>query len=145
MNGGIFMELDLAKEQLPSTQTKVNDNTPDHINQQIERETEASVNYYKGQSAGDIRARIEELEHEWDTERVLEVNMASIALASSLLALGANKKWAYLSGAVSVFMIQHAVQGWCPPLSIIRRMGIRTVNEINREKKALENLLNKPQ
>lgn len=139
------MELELAKEQLPSTQTKVNENTPDYINQQIERETEASVNYYKRQGENEIRQRIEELEHEWDTERVLEVNMASIALASSLLALGSNKKWAYLSGAVSVFMIQHAVQGWCPPLSIFRRMGIRTLDEINREKKALENLLNKPE
>jgi hypothetical protein len=138
------MELDLAKEQLPSTQTKVNDNTPDYINQQIERETEASVNYYKRQGEGAIRGRIDELEHEWDTERVLEVNMASIALSSSILALAANKKWAFLSGAVSIFMIQHALQGWCPPLTIIRRMGVRTVNEINREKKALENLLKKP-
>lgn len=138
------MELDLAKEQLPSTQTKVNDNTPDYINQQIERETEASVNYYKRQGESAIRGRIDELEHEWDTERVLEVNMASIALGSSILALAANKKWAFLSGAVSIFMIQHALQGWCPPLTVIRRMGVRTLNEINREKKALENLLKKP-
>ena len=138
------MKLDLAKEQLPSTQTTVTDNTPDHINQQIERETEASVNYYKRQGENEIRGRIEELEHEWDAQRVLEVNMASIALSSSLLALGVNKKWAFLSGAASIFLIQHSLQGWSPPLAIIRRLGIRTADEIKREKKALENLLNKP-
>ncbi|MGM0897986.1 MAG: DUF2892 domain-containing protein [Bacillota bacterium] len=139
------MELDLAKEQLPSTQSTVNDKTPDYINQQIERETEASVNYYKRQSDDEIQARIEELDREWDTARLLEVNMASIALASSLLAVGANRKWAYLAGVSSAIIIQHALQGWTPPIAIFRKMGIRTIDEINREKKALKNLLNKPE
>lgn len=139
------MQLDLTKEQLPSTNTKVNAYTPDHINQQIERETEASVNYYKRQSDEEIRDRIEELDREWDAERLAEVNMASITFVSSLLALNVNKKWAVLSGTASLFLIQQALQGWSAPLSIFRRLGIRTINEINREKKALENLLNKPE
>lgn len=139
------MELDLAKEQLPSTKSKVNDRTPDHINQQIERETEASVNYYKRQGEQEILARIKELDHEWDTERLLEVNMASIAFISSLLAVRANRKWAFLAGASNAVLIQQALQGWTPPIAIFRSMGVRTVAEINREKKALQNLLNKPE
>ncbi len=139
------MELDLAKEQLPSTQTTVNDKTPDHINQQIERETEASVNYYKRQDDSTIRERIEELDQEWNTDRVLAVSMASVALASTALAVGTNKKWAFLSGIAGVLMVQNAAQGWTPPLALIRKAGVRTPNEISREQKALENLLNKPE
>ncbi|MBU9674396.1 DUF2892 domain-containing protein [Planococcus sp. CP5-4] len=139
------MELDLAKEQLPSTQSKVNDHTPDHINQQIERETEASVNYYKRQDKNEIQTRIKELDHEWDTERLLKVNMASIAAISAVLAVRANRKWALLAGASSAVIIQHALQGWTPPIVLFRQMGIRTVDEINREKKALQNLLKKPE
>lgn len=126
---------------LPSTQTKVNRATPDHINQQIERETEARINVFKRMEPGAIRERISKLEHEWDTERVLEVTAASLVLSSSVLALTADKKWAFLSGTVSAFMLQHALQGWCPPLHLIRRMGVRTMNEIDLEKQALENLL----
>lgn len=139
------MELDLAKEQLPSTQSKVNDHTPDHINQQIERETEASVNYYKRQGESEIRTRINELDHEWDTERLMKVNMASVAAVSALLAVRSNRKWALLAGASSAAIIQHALQGWTPAIVIFRKLGVRTVDEINREKKALQNLLNKPE
>lgn len=34
----------------------------------------------------------------------------------------------------------HSLQGWCPPLPIIRRMGIRTAEEITKEKDALRKL-----
>lgn len=139
------MELDLAKEQLPSTQSKVSDHTPDYINQQIERETEASVNYYKRQGKNEIQTRINELDHEWDTERLMKVNMASIAAISALLAVRANRKWALLAGVSSAAIIQHALQGWTPAIAIFRKMGVRTVDEISREKKALQNLLNKPE
>jgi hypothetical protein len=32
----------------------------------------------------------------------------------------------------------HAVQGWCPPVPVLRKMGIRTRSEIDREKFALK-------
>ena len=34
--------------------------------------------------------------------------------------------------------MQHALQGWCPPLPVLRRLGFRTQNEIERERYALE-------
>ena len=34
-------------------------------------------------------------------------------------------------------MIQHALQGWCPPLAVLRRLGFRTAKEINEERFAL--------
>jgi len=38
------------------------------------------------------------------------------------------------------FLFQHAVQGWCPPVPVFRRMGVRTRKEIDREKYALKAL-----
>lgn len=128
-------------DQLPSTKSRIAMNTPESINGEIERQIEANVNYFKRQDKETIERRINHLDQEWDTERVLELNMASIALVSSLLGLTVNKKWMYLSGAVSAFMLQHAIQGWCPPLPLIRKLGVRTIDEINLEKQALQNLL----
>lgn len=128
-------------EAMPPTKTKVNEHTPEHINQEIQKEIRERVKFYQNQDAKTITERLNKLDHEWDTERVLETNMASIALVSSLLGLSGKKNWMMLSAGVSVFMIQHAVQGWCPPLAIIRRFGVRTAAEINQERSALQKLL----
>ncbi len=34
---------------------------------------------------------------------------------------------------VAAFLLQHALQGWCPPLPLLRRLGIRTAAEIHDE------------
>jgi hypothetical protein len=36
--------------------------------------------------------------------------------------------------------MQHALQGWCPPLPLLRRLGVRTQQEIERERYALKAL-----
>lgn len=127
----------------PPTTTKVKLNTDDQINNDIEQKTAHNINNYYGKTEGEIDKRIKELNYEWDTERVLELNFASIVLISSLLGLLGNKKWMALSGITSVFMIQHSLQGWCPPLPLIRRLGVRTAKEIFEEKEALKKILNK--
>lgn len=38
------------------------------------------------------------------------------------------------------FLFQHAVQGWCPPVSLLRRLGFRTSSEIDAERYALKAL-----
>lgn len=126
---------------LPPTKTKVNENTPEHVNREIQKEIEEKVQFYQNKDSITIAKRLNELEHEWDTERVLETNMATIALVSSLMGLSGKKNWMVLSATVSAFMIQHAIQGWCPPLSVIRRMGVRTAAEIDQERVALQKLL----
>lgn len=47
----------------------------------------------------------------------------------------------YLLPAVVVgFLLQHAVQGWCPPMPVFRRLGVRTASEIEEERYALKAL-----
>jgi hypothetical protein len=57
-----------------------------------------------------------------------------------LLGAFVSPRFLMLPGAVFGFFLQHAVQGWCPPLPVFRRIGVRTRREINREKYALKAL-----
>jgi len=127
---------------LEITKDKVRDNTADSINGQIDAETDTNIDYYKKQSSGQIRARIIELDREWDIERVLELNASLIAFGGVVLAATRGKRWLLLPGIVSFFLTQHAVQGWCPPLWLFRRMKVRTRKEIDKEKYALLEMLN---
>ncbi|HEX8886849.1 MAG TPA: hypothetical protein VF797_20360, partial [Noviherbaspirillum sp.] len=79
----------------------------------------------------------EQLDKEWDVERMLEANGSTLALTGLVLGATVNKKWLILPGIVLPFLLQHALQGWCPPLPVLRRLGIRTRSEIDREKYAL--------
>jgi hypothetical protein len=55
-----------------------------------------------------------------------------------VLGLTVNRKWFMLPAGVAAFLLQHAIQGWCPPLSVFRRMRVRTADEINEERFALK-------
>ena len=44
------------------------------------------------------------------------------------------------SFSIMGFLFQHAVTGWCPPVPVMRRLGVRTRSEIDREKFALKAL-----
>jgi hypothetical protein len=73
-----------------------------------------------------IVQRIEELDGEWDMERVLEAHASSLALTGLLLGMAVDRKWLLLPNAVLPFLLQHVVQGQCPLLPILRRPGVRT-------------------
>jgi hypothetical protein len=51
-----------------------------------------------------------------------------------------DRKFLYLPAVVAGFLLQHAVQGWCPPVPLFRRMGFRTQSEIDHERYALKAL-----
>jgi hypothetical protein len=122
---------------------RVRKHTSAKVNQKLDREREERVQYYTSQPREVIEKRLEELNYEWDIERWLETNASSLALLGISLGVTANKKWFWLSAVVLPFLFQHAVQGWCPPVPIMRRLGIRTQQEIDAEKYALRSLLEK--
>lgn len=116
---------------------RVRRSTSTEINRSIDNQTNANIRRFRQRSHGEIRQRIEVLDREWDVERVLEVNASTLALSGLVLGLLVNRKWLLLPGVVLPFLLQHGLQGWCPPLPILRRLGIRTRGEIDREKFAL--------
>lgn len=119
---------------------RVRANTSEAINRRIDRAIEARVREYAQKSSEEITRRIDELDLEWDIERLLETNASALAFTGLLLGVTKNIKWLLLPAVVLPFLFQHAVQGWCPPLPILRRLGIRTRKEIDREKYALKAL-----
>lgn len=125
---------------IPETSKRVALNTCDRTNQQIRESMKERVAEYRGASSAAISQRLDELDHEWDIERTLEANAATLAFAGCVLAATVNRRWIYLPMAVTAFLFQHAVQGWCPPLPVLRGMGVRTMREIDEERMALKAL-----
>ena len=98
------------------------DHTPERYNQRVEAETTQRVQLYAQHPRG-IDARLNELDEEWDIERTLEANAAALALSGTLLGAFVDRRFLALPALVSFFLLQHAIQGWCPPLSFFRRRG----------------------
>jgi hypothetical protein len=119
---------------------RVRDNTSPQVLEEIDAEIEANIELYKSWPRSRLDSRIRELEQEWDIERVLQTNASAVALTGLCLGTTVNRKWLLLTGAVLGFLMQHAVQGWCPPVPLFRRLGIRTKGEIDREISALRAL-----
>lgn len=117
---------------------RVVEQTHPHVNQRIERQTEIRVNYHANHPER-IDERLRQLDAEWDIERMLEANSAALTLLGLVMAIR-NRGWLLLSIAVQSFFMQHALQGWCPPLPVLRRLGFRTEAEIQAEKYALKAL-----
>lgn len=122
---------------LPSTADRVPRHTAPDVNERIRRETERNLARYRNASPAEVERRLEELAHEWDIERAIEANAASLALIGILLGAFVDIWFLLLPAAVGTFLLQHALQGWCPPVPILRRLGFRTSREIFEERLAL--------
>ena len=125
---------------VPETSTRVTGHTAEHINASIRRQTEENIARTAAAGPEAISRRLAELDREWDIERALEANAASMALLG--LGVGAffDHRWFVLPAVVAGFLLQHAVQGWCPPVPLFRRLGVRTQTEIDEERYALKAL-----
>lgn len=73
-------------------------------------------------------------------ERTLEANASTLALIGVVLGVTVSSWWLLLPGVVAAFLLQHAIQGWCPPVPLFRRLGFRTQTEIDYERYALKAL-----
>lgn len=125
---------------IPSTTHRVPENTAEHVNEEIRRRTEENIARYAAAGREAIDRRLAELDREWDIERTLEANAATLTAVTAGLALTVDRRFALIPLVVGSFLLQHAVQGWCPPLPIFRRMGVRTQTEIDYERYALKAL-----
>lgn len=105
----------------------------------IEDETRRRLEWFAARPDA-IEDRLRELDEEWDIERAIQANAATLALSGTALALTTDRRWGFLPLAVTGFLLQHALQGWCPPVPVLRRLGFRTQSEIERERYALKAL-----
>jgi uncharacterized protein (TIGR01244 family) len=124
---------------LPPTATRVERNTPAAINRRIAQRIDESIRWHAAHPEA-IDRRLAALDREWDMERTLEANAATLALGGVLFGAFVDRRFLVLPAAVAAFLLQHALQGWCPPVPFFRRRGVRTSSEIGRERAALRAL-----
>ena len=121
-------------------ESRVRRSSTDEANQQVDQQTLQNIRRYEYAAPETITHRLRELDREWDIERVLEVNASTLALSGLVLGALKDRRWFLLPGVVTTFLLQHGLQGWCPPLPILRKFGIRTRRELDEERYALKAL-----
>lgn len=119
---------------------RVSDNTPEFINLRIREATHANIVRAARGGPAAISRRLQELDREWDIERYLETMAPSLTLFGLGMSLISSRKWLFVPFAVQTFFLEHAIQGWCPPLPMLRYLGVRTAGEIHEERNALKAL-----
>lgn len=126
-----------AKEK---TGERVRKSSSEKANRKADQEIIHNIKLHKREGKEAIDYRIRQLDLEWDIERTLELHAGILGITGTLLGAFVNKRWLVLPGVVMGFLIQHSIQGWCPPLPLFRKLGLRTRPEIDREKYALKAL-----
>lgn len=108
------------------------------IDCRIARQTEASIAYFSGK-LDQIECRLAELDEEWHLERALQFNAGVIGLAG--LAFGFIwRRWLAVPMVMLGCLVRFAVQGWTPGAGLLRRLGLRTMREIEYERHALKTI-----
>lgn len=125
---------------IPSTVGRVPVNTASHVNEAIRRKSWEDVRRTIAAGPEAVDRRLDELDREWDFERALETHAAAAVLVGLGLGAFVDRRFLVLPATVAGFLLLHAVQGWCPPLPIYRRLGIRTQREIDDERDDLRAL-----
>lgn len=120
---------------------RVREMTAQRVNRKIDVKSERMVRAIQAEGSQAIRQRLDELDREWDIDRVLMLNF-SILVFAQLLAARKNKNWLWGPIVQTPFLLMHATLGWCPPSLWFRPMGFRTRKEIQAEREALLGTLN---
>ncbi|MFL6623048.1 MAG: hypothetical protein ACJ8J7_02395 [Sulfurifustaceae bacterium] len=119
---------------------RIRTRTASAVLRRIDSDTTAHLQHLADAGPADIEHRLTDLDHEWDTDRVIELEAATTGLVG--LALGTLVRSAFL--AVPAFvggsLFAYALTGWYPLLPLFRRLGIRSAREIARERYALKAL-----
>ena len=108
------------------------------MNDLIRLRTDANLARMERATPAEHRARLADLEREWDVERVLQATASTLVIVGTLIGLTVDKRFHVLPAGVFPFFLQHALQGWCPPIPVFRRRGVRTAREIERGRYAIK-------
>lgn len=118
------------------TTTRVVKHTPDFLNERLRHRTLQQVAHFATRP-DEIGPHLRQLDREWDIERALEANASTLVVIGVTLGALVNRWWLIVPFLVGTFLLQHALEGWCPPIRLFRRLGLRTHAEIASERDAL--------
>jgi hypothetical protein len=89
-------------------------------------------------------ARLRQIEREVDQEQALQIGAAGLGFFGAILSVAVNPAFALLPAMAFAALGQYAVQGWCPPIALLRRLGLRSCREIDGERYALSAAIAEP-
>ncbi len=98
---------------------RIRKQTDQAINARIDRDTDIRIMWFAERPAAEVNLRLGELDEEWDMEKVLGSNGALLALTGAVLGCPAVKNL----------------------VPLLRRLGIRTRHEVDRERQSLRRLV----
>jgi hypothetical protein len=129
----------ILKTCVMETNDLVREITPPGINQKVDTKIREHLNQYYNDPSK-IDKRLCELDNEWDIERVVQLNAAALSLMGLWRGLTRHRLWFILPLAAARFLTSHTIGGWCPPVTLLRRLGFRTRQEIEKERYALKTI-----
>ncbi len=105
----------------------------------IDGETTDRLARYADAPRAEVTHRLDALDGEWDTDRAIELEVAVTGLAGLALA---RRQPAFLALPVLAAgaLLIHSLTGRDPLLPVMRRLGLRSSQEIERERFALKAL-----
>jgi len=120
---------------------RVRANTWPPINDRLEAEAQARLREAAASASTDeLTRRIMQLDYEWSFDRTLETEASLMGLLGLALGKAFDKRLLVLPGFVSAMLLLHATHGWYPLLPLFRRIGVRTQDEIDRERYGLKTM-----
>jgi len=127
------------KKFLPPSTNRVEKFSRSKINSHIQARIQKNVQLYASNPGG-IEKRLAQLDREWDTERVIELQTALTVFGCATVAwiLGWHWMLQLPTMLAMFFLAQHAIVGWSPAVWLLRLYDFRTPTEILEEKVALK-------
>lgn len=119
---------------------RVRRNTAACAQERIDARIRATLSSYASAPPEEIGKRIKRLDSEWPIDRALMTGVSANVLFGLIMGRWVHRAWYLQPAIVAIFLLQHTLQGWCPPLPVLRRLGFRTAKEIAFERNALKAL-----
>jgi hypothetical protein len=119
---------------------RVRANTWPDVNDRLDIDVQLRLRDAAGWSPDELTWRLAQVDREWTFDRALEAEAALMGLLGLALGVAVDRRLLVLPGFVSAMLVLHATHGWYPWLPIFRRVGLRTRDEIDRERYALKAL-----
>jgi hypothetical protein len=118
---------------------RVRRNTAAEVLRRIDDDSVASLAKC-ADSPAETNRRLAQLDREWDTDRALEAEAATMGLLGLALGTFVRKELLALPAIVAAAVLLQATTGRYPLMPLFRRLGLRTSKEIARERYALKAL-----
>lgn len=114
--------------------------TDQRLNEKIDKDTERRLKFAGSEDDDRISERILSAGEEWTSDRIIAAEASITGIAGIALAIFVDMRFLIMPGMATAMLFLHGTHGWYPLLPLLRRLGVRSQDEIDREYYALKAL-----